>query len=109
MLQQESPEDFVIGTGESHSVKEFLDLAFACLDLDWHDYVKIDTLYYRPAEVDHLVAETSKARKQLKWHHRVEFPEVVKILVQAEMDSIAQEPPTEDRKRPGDRLWATTS
>jgi len=66
MLQQEKPDDFVIGTGESHSVKDFLDLAFACVDLDWHNYVEIDPLYYRPSEVDNLVAETSKARKQLQ-------------------------------------------
>jgi GDPmannose 4,6-dehydratase len=108
MLQQETPEDFVIGTGESHSVKEFLDLAFACVNLDWHDYVEIDPLYYRPAEVDHLVADTSKAIRHLNWHHQVGFPELVKILVEAEMNSIAQQSVVEDPKRPGDRLWVTT-
>src|SRR5580693_8061028 len=69
MLQQEKPDDFVIGTGESHSVADFLDLAFACVDLDWHDYVEIDPLYYRPSEVDNLVAIASKAQNQLQWHH----------------------------------------
>lgn len=108
MLQQEKPEDFVIGTGKSHSVKDFLDLAFAYVDLNWHDYVEIDSLYYRPSEVENLVAETSKARKQLHWHHRVEFPELVKIMVQAELEAIAngkQSTSSEDRGFPGDRPW----
>src|SRR6266480_7225452 len=84
MLQQERPDDFVIGTGESHSVKDFLDSAFAAVDLDWHNYVEIDPLYYRPSEVHSLVAETSKARKQLQWHHRVDFLHFATIIVQAE-------------------------
>jgi len=111
MLQQEKPDDFVIGTGESHSVKDFLDLAFECVDLDWHDYVEIDPLYYRPSEVDNLVAETSKARKQLQWHHRVEFPELVKVLVQAELETIEngkQLTSSEDRGLPYDRLRVAT-
>ena len=87
ILQQEKPDDFVIGTGKSHSVKDFLDLAFACVDLDWHNYVEIDPLYYRPSEVDNLVAETSKARKKLQWHHRVELPELVSVMVRAEFGS----------------------
>jgi GDPmannose 4,6-dehydratase len=108
MLQQEKPDDFVIGTGKSHSVKDFLDMTFACVDLDWHNYVEIDPLYYRPSEVGSLVAETSRARKQLHWHHRVEFPELVTVMVQAELDAIAngkQSMSTENRGYPPDQLW----
>lgn len=108
MLQQDKPEDFVIGTGESHSVKDFLDLAFASVDLDWHDYVEIDPLYYRPSEVDNLIAETRKARKQMQWHHRVEFPELVNVMVQAELEAIANgkdSTSNENREFPSDRLW----
>lgn len=112
ILQQEKPDDFVIGTGESHSVKDFLDLAFACVNLDWHDYVEIDPLYYRPSEVDNLVAETSKARKQLEWHHRVEFPELVSVIVQAELEDIGdgkQSMSNESRGYPPDRLSVAAS
>jgi GDPmannose 4,6-dehydratase len=112
MLQQEKPEDFVVGTGESHSVKDFLDLAFACVDLDWHNYVEIDPLYYRPSEVDNLVADTSKAQKQLQWHHRVEFPELVSVMVRAELEAISngkQPMSNENRGYPPDRLWVAAS
>jgi GDPmannose 4,6-dehydratase len=108
MLQQERPEDFVIGTGESHSVKDFLELAFACVDLDWHNYVEIDPLYYRPSEVDELVADNAKARKQLQWHHRVDFPELVSIMVQAELEAISngKHPMSnESGVYPPNRLW----
>jgi GDPmannose 4,6-dehydratase len=114
ILQQEKPDDFVIGTGKSHSVKDFLDLAFACVDLDWHDYVEIDPLYYRPSEVDNLVAETSKARKQLQWHHRVELPELVSVMVRAELEAITNgEGPgsmsNEDRGSSPDHVRIATS
>jgi GDPmannose 4,6-dehydratase len=112
MLQQEKPDDFVIGTGESHSVKDFLDLSFACVDLDWRNYVEIDPLYYRPSEVDNLVAETSKARKQLQWHHGVEFPELVSVMVQAELEDITngkQSMSNENRRYPSDRLSVAAS
>jgi len=112
ILQQEKPDDFVIGTGKSHSVKDFLDLAFACVDLDWHHYVEIDPLYYRPSEVDNLVAETSKARKQLQWHHRVELPELVSVMVRAELEGITngqRSMPNEDRGFPPDQVWVATS
>jgi GDPmannose 4,6-dehydratase len=101
MLQQERPEDFVIGTGESHSVKDFLDLAFACVDLDWHNHVEIDPLYYRPSEVDDLVAETTKARKQLQWHHRVDFRELVSVMVQAELEAISNGKHSMSNENPG--------
>jgi GDPmannose 4,6-dehydratase len=84
MLQQEKPDDYVIGTGEAHSVREFVELAFATVDLDWHKYVEIDSRYFRPAEVDYLCADTAKARKVLKWEPTVTFKELVSIMVEAD-------------------------
>jgi GDPmannose 4,6-dehydratase len=88
MLQQDSPEDYVIGTGESHSVREFLDEAFGHVNLDWHDVVEIDPLYYRPAEVDFLLADYSKARQKLGWEPKVVFRELVRIMVDAELTTL---------------------
>lgn len=88
MLQQDSPEDYVIGTGESHSVREFLDEAFTHVNLDWHDVVEIDPLYYRPAEVDFLLADYSKARQKLGWEPKVVFRELVRIMVDAELTTL---------------------
>ena len=85
MLQQETPDDYVIGTGTSHSVREFAEQAFARVGLDWKEYVEIDPRYYRPAEVDALVADVSKASSRLGWRHTVEFPELVGMMVDAEM------------------------
>ena len=86
MLQQDKPEDYVIGTGEAHSVREFADLAFAHVGLDWAKYVEVDPRYYRPAEVDNLRADPSKARKVLGWEPRVTFPELVRMMVDADLD-----------------------
>jgi GDPmannose 4,6-dehydratase len=86
MLQQEQPEDFVIATGETHSVREFLDEAFGYLDLDWHDYVEIDPRYFRPAEVDLLIGDSTKARERLGWKPRVSFPELVRMMVDADLE-----------------------
>jgi len=88
MLQQDEPEDFVIGTGETHTVREFLELSFAHLGLDWRDHVEIDSRYLRPAEVEALQADPSQARTRLNWCHRVTFPELVKLMVNAEMDQL---------------------
>ena len=88
MMQQDRPGTYVVGTGESHSVKEFLELAFAHASLDWQDFVEIDPRYYRPAEVDSLRADTRKVRKELGWHHKVALPELVRIMVDAEMESL---------------------
>jgi GDPmannose 4,6-dehydratase len=85
MLQQESPGDFVIGTGQSYSVRQFMELSFAHVNLDWHDYVVIDPLYYRPTEVDFLLADPTRARRQLEWCHEVECPQLVTIMVDAEL------------------------
>ncbi len=87
MLQQEVPEDYVIATGESHSVREFLDEAFGYLELDWKKYVEVDSRYFRPTEVDLLVGNPKKARAQLGWEPKVRFRELVKIMVQADLQA----------------------
>jgi len=84
MLQQDEPDDYVIGTGETHSVREFVELAFACAGLDWRRHVVIDPRYYRPAEVEVLRADPTRARQKLGWHHSVEFEELVARMVQSE-------------------------
>jgi GDPmannose 4,6-dehydratase len=84
MLQQDEPVDYVIGTGENHSVEEFLELAFAHVGLDWQEHVSIDPLYYRPAEVEELRAAPEKARRQLGWEHRTDFRRLIEIMVDAE-------------------------
>jgi GDPmannose 4,6-dehydratase len=88
MLQQEKPDDYVIGTAESHTVREFVELAFATADLDWHKYVEIDPRYFRPAEVDYLCADASKARKVLDWEPTVTFTELVRIMVEADIKEL---------------------
>ncbi|MEK9173306.1 MAG: GDP-mannose 4,6-dehydratase [Patescibacteria group bacterium] len=87
MLQQEKPEDFVIGTGESHSVKEFLEAAFAHAGLNWKEYVDFDPRYYRPTEVDNLAADSRKAKEKLGWEAKTKFNELVKIMVDADLES----------------------
>ena len=85
MLQQDKPDDYVVATGETHSIREFLDLAFGQADLDWKKHVEIDPRYYRPAEVDILMGDYSKAKKKLGWEPRTKFPELVKLMVQADI------------------------
>jgi GDPmannose 4,6-dehydratase len=85
MLQQDKPDDFVIATGESHSVREFLDEVFGCLDLDWHKYVEVDSKYFRPAEVDVLQGDASKAAKILGWKSKITFKELAKMMTDADM------------------------
>jgi GDPmannose 4,6-dehydratase len=87
MLQQDKPEDYVIGTGQSHSVQEFLDEAFAYVDLDPDKYVEIDPRYFRPTEVDYLLADPSKAKQKLGWKPKVTFKELVRIMVDADMEA----------------------
>jgi GDPmannose 4,6-dehydratase len=87
MLQQDKPDDYVIATGECHSVKDFVDEVFGYLDLDWHKYVEIDPRYFRPSEVDHLQGDASKAKKILNWKPKVSFSELVKMMVDADMRS----------------------
>jgi GDPmannose 4,6-dehydratase len=88
MLQQDAPEDFVIATGEAHSVREFLDEAFAHVNLDWRDYVEIDPKYFRPTEVDFLWGDAGKARRLLGWEPRVSFKELVRIMVDADLQDL---------------------
>src|SRR5204862_2758722 len=85
MLQQDRPEDYVIGSGEAHSVREFVEGAFAHVNLDWRDYVQIDPCYFRPAEVDHLLADSTKARTHLGWEPTVSFRELIPIMVEADI------------------------
>ncbi|MDH7500836.1 MAG: GDP-mannose 4,6-dehydratase [candidate division NC10 bacterium] len=86
MLQQEQAEDLVVGTGESHSVKEFLQAAFAYVDLDWQKYVQIDPRYFRPTEVEFLLADPSRARSRLGWEPKVTFSDLVKIMVDYDLE-----------------------
>jgi len=85
MLQQKKSDDYVIATGESHSVREFLDEVFGYLDLDWHKYVEIDPRYYRPTEVDYLKGDPSKVKKELGWQPKVTFKELAKMMTDADM------------------------
>jgi GDPmannose 4,6-dehydratase len=87
MLQQESPDDYVLATGETHSVREFLEEAAAHLDLDWEAHVVIDPRYFRPAEVDILLGDASKARARLGWEPRTTFKQLVHLMVEADLGS----------------------
>jgi GDPmannose 4,6-dehydratase len=91
MMQQTKPDDYVIATGETHSVREFLDEAFGYLDLDWREYVEIDPRYYRPAEVDLLLGDASKARRVLGWQPKVSFKEMVRLMVDYDIEIAERE------------------
>lgn len=91
MLQQENVEDYVIGTGETHSVREFCEKAFAIVDLDYKDYVVKDERFFRPAEVDLLIADPSKASAKLKWEPSVDFDGLVKMMVEADLEHLSKE------------------
>jgi GDPmannose 4,6-dehydratase len=95
ILQLDKPDDFVVGTGESHSVEEFAKRAFAYVDLDFEKYVKIDPRYFRPTETEELVADASKARKKIGWNPKIKFNDLVKIMVDADMRRIGLESPQE--------------
>ena len=98
MLQQDEPQDYVLGTGETHSVKEFLAEAFAYAGLDWREHVEIDARYFRPTDVDLLLADASKAKQQLHWSPRVRFPELVRIMVDADLEAAGLKPIGEGKK-----------
>ncbi len=98
MLQQEQADDFVIGTGESHSVREFLDEAFGYVGMDWREEVEIDPRYFRPTEVDYLQADPGKARRELDWEPRVFFKDLVRIMVDADLELMGLESPGEGKK-----------
>jgi GDPmannose 4,6-dehydratase len=90
MLQHDTPDDYVIATGETHSVREFLDETFSVLELDWQKYVEIDQRYFRPSEVDLLLGDASKARRVLNWQPRVSFKQLVRMMVEHDL-AIAQD------------------
>lgn len=98
MLQQKDPDDFVIGTGETHSVKEFLEEAFSYVGLNWHDYVQVDLEYLRPTEVNILLSNPAKAKEKLGWEPKIRFKDLVKIMVDADMRDLGLNPPGEGDK-----------
>lgn len=89
IMQQDQPDDFVIASGECHTVREFCELAFAHVGLDYRDYARVDEKFYRPAEVEALTGDASKARRVLGWEPRYTFPELVKVMVQNDLELIA--------------------
>ncbi|MFN7715058.1 MAG: GDP-mannose 4,6-dehydratase, partial [Pseudanabaenaceae cyanobacterium] len=96
MLQQEQPDDYVIATGQTQSVREFLEVAFEYVGLNWQDYVEIDPRYFRPAEVELLLGDATKAKEKLGWTPRVDFRQLVKIMVDADLEALGL--PTPDGK-----------
>jgi GDPmannose 4,6-dehydratase len=88
MLQQDEPDDFVIATGETHTVRELVEAAFSQLDLDWRRYVEMDPRYLRPAEVDLLIGDATKAKQKLGWSPKVTFHELVRLMVEADLESL---------------------
>src|SRR5947209_9359681 len=86
MLQAEEPDDYVIATGETYSIREFPDEAFGYLDLDWKEYVEIDLRYYRPAEVDLLLGDSTKAHRKLRWEPKVNFKQLVRLMIKYDLD-----------------------
>lgn len=98
ILQQDKADDYVIGTGEAHTVREFLDEAFSYAGMKWEDYVRIDPRYFRPTEVDYLLADASRANRLLDWQPQVCFHELVKIMVDADLELAGLHCPGEGRK-----------
>lgn len=91
MLQQDVPDDYIVATGEMYSVREFLELAFCRVNLDWKKYVEIDTHYFRPAEVNVLCGDASKARRVLGWESKVSFEELVAMMIDSDMELAKKE------------------
>jgi GDPmannose 4,6-dehydratase len=85
MLQQDAPDDFVVATGEAHTVREFLQVAFGAVDLDYEKYVVVDPRFYRPAEVDHLIGDPAKAKSKLGWQPKTPFAELVEMMVREDL------------------------
>jgi GDPmannose 4,6-dehydratase len=96
MLQQEKPDDYVVATGETHSIREFLDIAFGYVNLDWQDYVEFDPRYLRPAEVDLLIGDPSKAKQKLGWEPSVTFEQLVTLMVEADLQALGLTSPNGD-------------
>lgn len=91
MLQQDKPDDYVVATEESHTVEEFLEVAFGYAGLQWKDHVVIDKRYFRPAEVDNLKGDSSKARRELGWKPKVSFQELVRMMVDEDTELAKRE------------------
>ena len=94
MMQQDRPDDYVIATGESHSVRELVEVAFGRVGLDWNKYVKLDPKLIRPAEVDHLIGDASKARKALGWKPEIDFKGLIHMMVDADLERLSRSPHT---------------
>jgi GDPmannose 4,6-dehydratase len=92
ILQQDRPADYVLGTGHSHTIEEFVTEAFDYVGLDWKEYVEIDSKYFRPTEVDYLLADCTKARTELAWEPQVGFKELIHIMIDADLDALAFKP-----------------
>lgn len=109
ILQRDESDDYVIGTGESHSVKEFVKEAFSYVGLDWQKYVKIDPRYFRPTEVENLIADITKAKTKLNWQPKITFQDLVKIVLDADMRAVGLKPIGEGNKilneRFSNRWW----
>ncbi|MBC8332136.1 MAG: GDP-mannose 4,6-dehydratase [Anaerolineae bacterium] len=104
LLQLDQPAEIVIGTGESHTVREFLDEAFGYVGLNYEDYVKIDPQYFRPTEVDYLLAEPKKARELLGWEPKIRFHELVRIMMDADLELLGLEVPGEGKRLLAERF-----
>ncbi len=98
MLQQERPDDYVVGTGVAPTIREFVEEAFGYADLDWQAHVEIDPRYFRPTEVDYLLADASKAKKMLDWSPKITYKELIRIMVDADMEAVGLEPVGEGLK-----------
>ena len=106
ILQEDAPRDLVIGTAEAHSVQEWLEESFGYVNLDWHDFVEIDPRYLRPTEVNLLVADPSEAKRQLGWEARIKFRELVRIMVDADLEAAGLECPGEGKRLLNDGYFA---
>jgi GDPmannose 4,6-dehydratase len=91
ILQQDEPDDYVLATNETHTVREFVELAFAHVGLDWKEHVRYDKRYERPAEVDLLIGNPAKAKQKLDWEPKVRFQELVQIMVDADLEETKQQ------------------
>ena len=91
MLQQEQPDDYVVAPGETHSVQEFLEVVFDRLKLKWQDHVEIDQRFFRPAEVDLLIGDASKAKRQLGWTPKVKFERLAELMIEADLELAERE------------------
>jgi GDPmannose 4,6-dehydratase len=91
MLQQDKPDDYVVATGETHTVREFCEIAFARVGLDWRDYVEVDPKYFRPTEVDLLIGDPAKAKSILGWQHKVGFRDLVELMVDSDLETVRRQ------------------